>query len=68
MKEVEQSIERAKENERQQAIASHMRLKQHMEEKDKKREQLIETLNLEAKEAKSRLTKIEENIKIKSER
>lgn len=37
-----------------------MRLKSHMEQKDKQREELIQTLNMEAVEAKHRLSKIEE--------
>ena len=41
LKSVEESIELAKENERKKAAESHLRLKMHMENKDKKREELI---------------------------
>ena len=58
LKLVEESIEKAKDLERQKAADSHMRLKSHMDNKDKQREELIQTLNIEAKEAKDRLTKI----------
>ena len=58
IKRVEESIEKAKEAERQRAVDSHMRLKSHMEQKDKQREELIQTLNMEAVEAKQRLSKI----------
>ena len=52
IKRVEESIEKAKEAERQRAVDSHMRLKSHMEQKDKQREDLIQTLNMEAIDAK----------------
>lgn len=41
LKSVEESIEQAKEKERMRAAESHLRLKIHMENKDKKREELI---------------------------
>lgn len=52
IKRVEESIEKAKEAERQRAVDSHMRLKSHMEQKDRQREDLIQTLNMEAIDAK----------------
>ena len=58
MRRVEESIEKAKEAERQRAVDSHLRLKSHMELKDKRREDLIQTLNMEAVEARQRLSKI----------
>ena len=58
IKRVEESIEKAKEAERQRAVDSHMRLKSHMEQKDRQREDLIQTLNMEAIDAKQRLSKI----------
>ena len=58
MRRVEESIEKAKEAERQRAVDSHLRLKSHMELKDKRREDLIQTLNTEAVEARARLSKI----------
>ena len=58
MRRVEESIEKAKEAERQRAVDSHLRLKSHMELKDKRREDLIQTLNTEAVEARQRLSKI----------
>lgn len=65
---VEQSIVKAKEVELEEAFKSHLRLRHHMDSKEKKQQELIETLNVEAEEAKIRLHKILETTKIKSDR
>ena len=48
LKSVEESIEKARIAERASAVESHLRLKNHMDMKDRKREELIQTLNIEA--------------------